>query len=220
MWRPGRKGRGRTARTPSPAAFYQPRIESLEARLAMTASPWSQLTRDAAAALLVGHSFVADEIVVLDSGSTDATEEICRNLGVRFETRRFDDFGRQRSHAISLCSHAWVLSIDSDETLSPQLRTRLLALKNDHFQHGDERPDGFKISRRWFALGQELHCFYPCVCPDHPVRLVRGDKVPVTLRFEKAGEITVSFDVQAMGATGPGPLSDAADPAIHSTAKM
>ncbi len=50
--------------------------------------------------------------------------------------------------------------------------------------------------------------------------LVRGDKVPVTLRFEKAGEITVSFDVQAMGATGPGPLSDAADPAIHSTAKM
>ena len=50
--------------------------------------------------------------------------------------------------------------------------------------------------------------------------LVRGDKVPVTLRFEKAGEITVSFDVQAMGATAPDALSDVAHPAIHSTAKM
>jgi copper(I)-binding protein len=50
--------------------------------------------------------------------------------------------------------------------------------------------------------------------------LVRGDKVPVTLRFEKAGEITVSFDVQAMGATAPGPLSEVADPAIDSTLKM
>jgi periplasmic copper chaperone A len=50
--------------------------------------------------------------------------------------------------------------------------------------------------------------------------LVRGDKVPVTLRFEKAGEITVSFDVQAMGAPAPGPLSNAADPAVRAAAKM
>ncbi len=120
---------------------------------------------------------VADEIVVLDSGSTDATEEICRSLGVRFETRRFDDFGRQRSAAIALCSHPWVLSIDSDETLSAPLRARLLALKADDFRLGDTQPDGFKINRRWFVLEQEVRCFYPCVCPDDPVRIVRGDKV-------------------------------------------
>ncbi len=120
---------------------------------------------------------VADEIVVLDSGSTDGTEDICRSLGVRFETRRFDDFGRQRAHAIGLCSHPWVLSIDSDETLSPALRARLLALKDDDFRLGDERPDGFKMSRRWFVLDQEVRCFYPSLCPDHPVRIVRGDKV-------------------------------------------
>lgn len=50
--------------------------------------------------------------------------------------------------------------------------------------------------------------------------LVQGDTVPVTLKFEKAGEVTVSFDVQAMGAPAPGPLSNVADPAVHSTAKM
>lgn len=50
--------------------------------------------------------------------------------------------------------------------------------------------------------------------------LVRGDKVPVNLKFEKAGDIAVSFDVQAMGAPAPGPLSQVADPAIPSTAKM
>jgi len=50
--------------------------------------------------------------------------------------------------------------------------------------------------------------------------LVQGDKVPVTLKFEKAGEIRVSFDVQAMGAPAPGPLSNASDPVIQSTAKM
>jgi copper(I)-binding protein len=48
--------------------------------------------------------------------------------------------------------------------------------------------------------------------------LVQGDKVRVVLRFEKAGEVTVSFDVQAIGA--PGPVSSVADPVSHSATKM
>jgi periplasmic copper chaperone A len=50
--------------------------------------------------------------------------------------------------------------------------------------------------------------------------LVQGDKVPVALKFEKAGEITVSFDVRTMGARAPGPLSNATDPAAHAVATM
>jgi periplasmic copper chaperone A len=50
--------------------------------------------------------------------------------------------------------------------------------------------------------------------------LVQGEKVPVTLKFEKAGEITVSFDVRAMGAPAPEPLSNASDSAVHAAAKM
>jgi periplasmic copper chaperone A len=50
--------------------------------------------------------------------------------------------------------------------------------------------------------------------------LVRGDKVPVMLKFEKAGEIAVSFDVRAMGAPAPGPLGNASDPAVQAAAKV
>lgn len=50
--------------------------------------------------------------------------------------------------------------------------------------------------------------------------LVQGGKVPVVLKFEKAGEIVVSFDVRAMAAPAPGPLSSVADPAVHATAAM
>jgi copper(I)-binding protein len=50
--------------------------------------------------------------------------------------------------------------------------------------------------------------------------LVEGDKVPIMLKFEKAGAIRVSFDVQAMGAPAPGLLGNVAAPAIRSTAKM
>jgi periplasmic copper chaperone A len=50
--------------------------------------------------------------------------------------------------------------------------------------------------------------------------LMRGNKFPVTLKFEKAGEIKVSFDVRAMGGPAPGPLSNITDPAAHAAAKM
>ncbi len=50
--------------------------------------------------------------------------------------------------------------------------------------------------------------------------LVQGDKVQIALKFEKAGKIAVSFDVRAMGASAPGPLSNATDPAVHAAAKM
>jgi periplasmic copper chaperone A len=52
------------------------------------------------------------------------------------------------------------------------------------------------------------------------VPLVEGDKVPVMLKFEKAGDVSVSFDVRAMGAPAPGPLSKAADPAVVAAVKV
>jgi periplasmic copper chaperone A len=50
--------------------------------------------------------------------------------------------------------------------------------------------------------------------------LVQGDKVPVVLKFEKAGEIAISFDVRAMGAPAPGPLTNVGDPAAYAAAGM
>jgi glycosyltransferase involved in cell wall biosynthesis len=60
----------------------------------------------------------ADEIVVLDSGSTDATVEIARRHGARITTHPFDDYGPQKQRAIDAASNHWILNLDADEVLS------------------------------------------------------------------------------------------------------
>ena len=67
----------------------------------------------------------ADEIVVLDSGSTDATEEIARRHGARFHHRPWDGYGPQKQAALELATGEWVLSIDADEVVSPVLRASI-----------------------------------------------------------------------------------------------
>src|SRR5580658_5415925 len=72
---------------------------------------------------------VADEIIVVDSGSTDRTCEIALNVGARVHTRKLDNFAEQKNYAASLASHDWILSIDSDHESSPELRSAILPWK-------------------------------------------------------------------------------------------
>ena len=78
---------------------------------------------------------VADEIVVVDSGSTDATVDICRRYGCSVTTRPFTGYGSQRQYAAGLAHNRYVLSIDADEVLSDNLRQSLMQLKADGFSH-------------------------------------------------------------------------------------
>jgi glycosyltransferase involved in cell wall biosynthesis len=64
----------------------------------------------------------ADEIVIVDSGSTDRTAEIARRYTEHFQVRDWRGFGIQKQRALDLCTGEWVLSIDSDEVVSPELR--------------------------------------------------------------------------------------------------
>lgn len=77
---------------------------------------------------------VADEIVVVDSYSTDKTKEICQSLGVRFLENHFVDFVQQKNFAIDRATNEYVLSLDADEALSGELQQAIVRLKNDcHF---------------------------------------------------------------------------------------
>ena len=58
---------------------------------------------------------IADEVVVVDSGSTDKTRYICESFGLLPVYKKFGWHGEQMNHAISLASNDWVLCIDSDE---------------------------------------------------------------------------------------------------------
>lgn len=78
---------------------------------------------------------VADEIVVVDSHSDDATVDICRRYGAKVTQRPFAGYGSQRQYAATVANGNYVLSIDADEVLSDELRENLIALKSRGFEH-------------------------------------------------------------------------------------
>ena len=72
---------------------------------------------------------VADDIVVVDSGSTDNTEVICKEKGARFFYNKWEGYIEQKNFANDLAEHKYILSIDADEALSGQLRDSILEAK-------------------------------------------------------------------------------------------
>lgn len=78
---------------------------------------------------------VADEIIVVDSYSTDRTLDICRRYGCKITNREFQGFGSQRQYATGLTTNSYVLSIDADEVLDDEMRDFLIHLKTHGFDH-------------------------------------------------------------------------------------
>src|SRR4051812_40548479 len=72
----------------------------------------------------------ADEILIVDSESTDSTREIAESLGASVLIQKWLGFGRQKQFAVDNCAHDWIFSLDSDEKVSPELRSEILQLKN------------------------------------------------------------------------------------------
>jgi glycosyltransferase involved in cell wall biosynthesis len=84
----------------------------------------------------------AEEIVVLDSGSTDGTVDIAKHHGALVAEHPFDDYGPQKQRAYDMASHDWILNLDADEILSPGTREVIEAALID------PRFAGFRLPRR------------------------------------------------------------------------
>ncbi|MDR1195080.1 MAG: glycosyltransferase family 2 protein [Endomicrobium sp.] len=67
----------------------------------------------------------ADEIVIVDSFSGDATLEIAKEAGCKIFQRKLEGFGAQRNFALEQCSYEWVICLDSDERISPELKAEI-----------------------------------------------------------------------------------------------
>lgn len=107
---------------------------------------------------------VADEIVVIDSFSTDSTVDICRRRGCKITQRHLAGYGAQRQYATSMASYPYILSIDADEELSPALARNLMAMKAEGFTHRV-----YAFSRLNFFCGKPIrHCGW---YPDTQIRL-------------------------------------------------
>lgn len=119
-------------------------------------------------------TLVADEIIVLDSGSTDDTRAIAQRNGASVHYRQFDDFIQQRSHAVGLCQYDWILYVDSDEIIDEGLAQTLMALKQPGL--GADGHDAYAMRRDWYVLGRYVHNVYPVKYPDYVIRLYRRDR--------------------------------------------
>ncbi len=74
---------------------------------------------------------VADEIIVVDSFSTDKTKEICLSHGVRYMENPWKGYSAQKNFAQKMASHDFILSLDADEALSKELSASILRIKNE-----------------------------------------------------------------------------------------
>ena len=117
----------------------------------------------------------ADEVVVLDSGSTDQTAALARAAGARVVQTDWPGYGPQVARGFTLATSAWVLSLDADERISPALQAEIVAaIRSDAF-------DGYRIPRLSEFCGRFIH--HSGWRPDRTLRLGRRVRSGFTDHF-------------------------------------
>jgi hypothetical protein len=111
---------------------------------------------------------IVEEIIVVDSGSRDATQKIVESYGARFFTRPWTSYSDQKNFAADQAVHEWILSIDADECLSTQLRDALLEVREK-----STMAAAYAFPRRAFYLGRWID--HSGWYPDCKTRLYRKE---------------------------------------------
>jgi len=111
---------------------------------------------------------ITDEIVVVDSYSTDRTEEICRKYNVRFSQNKFEGHIEQKNHAVSLAKNDYILSLDADERISDKL------LKEIENLNGNFLADAYEMNRLTNYCGKFIR--HSGWYPDTKTRLFNRNK--------------------------------------------
>ena len=110
----------------------------------------------------------ADEIIVVDSGSSDATVEICRELGAKVHVHDWPGFGMQKNRALSYATNEWVFSQDADERVTPDLKAQLIKAMEDGSK------DGYYVPRLSQFCGRFIR--HSGWYPDYVLRLFKRTK--------------------------------------------
>jgi glycosyltransferase involved in cell wall biosynthesis len=106
---------------------------------------------------------VADEVIVIDSFSTDSTVSICESLGAKIIQRQFTSYYEQKNYGLSVATHNYILSLDADEYLSPELMQSILELKPNL------KDVAYRMKRRSSYQGKWVK--YGSWAPDWQLRL-------------------------------------------------
>lgn len=113
---------------------------------------------------------LSDDIIVVDSGSTDGTQAVAEGLGARVIFNTWPGYGQQKRFAEEQCRHNWMLNIDADEVVPPDLAAEIAAL----FDKGEPAADAYRLRIAELFPGERApHRFAYALAP---VRLYRRDK--------------------------------------------
>lgn len=121
-----------------------------------------------------------DEIIVVDSDSKDETVDIAKEFTDKVVTHKWEGYAAQKTFALSLTKNEWVLSLDADERITPELAREIstIDLENLNF-------DGYKIHRENYFLGKKIkYCGWG---NDYQLRLFRKSKTKLTDRLVHEG---------------------------------
>ena len=91
----------------------------------------------------------ADEIIVVDAESCDKTIELAKKFTDKVYIKKWEGYVPQKKYALSIASNDWVLSLDADERITPELKNELLNITSSEFS-------GYKIRRKNFLLNKEI----------------------------------------------------------------
>jgi len=108
----------------------------------------------------------ADELILVDSGSTDETVAIAQEFGAKVFVEPWKGYGPQMNSAIDKCTSPWVFSLDADEELTPELQSEIQALLK-----GEPKFDAYWVPRRNQIFGRWMR--YGGQYPDYKLRLFR-----------------------------------------------
>ncbi len=110
----------------------------------------------------------ADEVIVVDSGSTDRTVDIAKAMGARVVIEPWHGYGAQKNFAMRQARHHWVLNLDADEVVTERLREEILR------EIRSEKPaSGYSVARKTFYMGRWIR--YGGWYPNYVTRLARKD---------------------------------------------